>query len=167
MISPAGAEHYFSIVYPADQPFDLKQLQSVTGVSKIATPDLLPVKVEKSLKQSGQYTPSFYCFHIAVLDSISEGRKIEEVNRLHWALIPKGVFRTTETPENTAAYLGFALPYHVKRRPYVAGLCFDENLRANWRPVAALGEYQIYRRNDLLDLDSGRRCFARNLSFAR
>ena len=39
-ISPPAAEHYFSVAYDADQPFDIKKLQSVVGSSKVATPEL-------------------------------------------------------------------------------------------------------------------------------
>jgi hypothetical protein len=167
LISPAGAEHYFSVAYDADQPFDATLLRAVTGGAKIATPDPLPLKIEVALKQLGQYVPSFYCFQIAVLDATSEERKIEEVNRLEWALIPKGAFETSETPASTAAWLGFALPYRMKRQPYVAGVCFEENLRINWRPVAEIGEYQVYKRNELLDSRTGRLCLTHNLSDGR
>jgi hypothetical protein len=157
--SPSAAEHYFSVVYDADQPFDMKELQSVVGASKVATPDLVPMRVEESLKQSGQYTPSFYCFRTAVLDTASEQHEIEEMNSSTWALIPNGVSRTSETPTSTGVYLGFTLPYQLKHRPYVSGLCFDDNLRANWRPIAKVGEYQIYRRNDVLARNSDHLCF--------
>jgi hypothetical protein len=158
-ISPSAAEHYFSVVYDADQPFDIKKLQSVVGGSKVANPDLVPMRVEESLKQSGQYTPSFYCFRTAVLDAVSEERKIEEINNSTWALIPKGVSRTSETPASTGVLLGFALPYQMKHRPHVSGVCFDDNLRANWRPIATVGEYQGYRRNDVLARNSDHLCF--------
>jgi hypothetical protein len=158
-ISPSAAEHYFSVVFDEDQPFDIKKLQSVVGGSKVATPDAVPMRVEESLKQSGQYVPSFYCFGTAVLDAASEQRKIEEVNSSTWALIPNGVNRISETPENTGIYLGFSLPYQTKHRPYVSGVCFDDNLRANWRPIAKVGEYQIYRRNDVLARNYDHSCF--------
>jgi hypothetical protein len=158
-ISPSAAQHYFSVVYDTDQPFDIGKLQSVVGGSKVATPDLVPMRVEESLKQAGQYIPSFYCFRTAVLDAVSEERKIEEINSSTWALIPNRVYRSSETPASTGVYLGFALPYKTKHRPYVSGVCFDDNLRANWRPIATVGEYQIYRRNDVLARNSDHLCF--------
>jgi hypothetical protein len=160
MLSPAGAAHYFSVVYDADQPFDMARLQAVTGGSKIATPDALPLKIEVALKHLGQYVPSFYCFQIAVLDALSEGRKIDEVNQVDWALIPKGEYRTSETPESTAVWLGFALPYRLKRQPYVAGVCFDENFRVNWRPIAEIGQFEVLRRNDKINLTPVRLCLS-------
>lgn len=158
-ISPSAAEHYFSVVFEEDQPFDIKKLQSVVGGSQVATPDAVPMKVEESLKQSGQYVPSFYCFGTAVLDAVSEQRRIEELNSSTWALIPSGVNRISETPESTAVYLGSTLRYQMKHRPYVSGVCFDDNLKANWRPIAKVGEYQIYRRNDILARNYDHSCF--------
>ena len=158
IISPRSARTWYSVVYDADAPFDMKKLRSMVGGLKVATPYQVPLHVEESLKQSGQYTPSFYCFHIAMLDALSEERKIGELNRSMWAVLPKALYTYSETPASTAVYLGFGYAYRIKHHPYVTGECFNKNLVANWQAAGDLGEYQIYRRNNSLTPDLAWRC---------
>jgi hypothetical protein len=146
-LSPAALHNYVSAVYKGDKPFDVRKLDSVIGTSAIAAPLYLPLRVEEHLKQSGRYRPSFYCFYLAVLDDSAEDREINDVNQSDWLLIPFGVKLTRgETPESSGLALGWALPYHAKREPYLGGSKFYANLEKNWELVSTTDGYGIFRR---------------------
>jgi hypothetical protein len=145
-MDPAAAErrlHSRPIQY---DPFDSDKLHALVGNAPVATPDEVLLSVENALKRSGQYKPTFYCFRIAVIDAKSEMRMIQELNESQWALLPGNTDTLQETPETTAPLLGFKLPYHSRRPPYLAGKLFDSNLKTHWQPYAEIGLYQLYKR---------------------
>jgi len=130
-----------------DVPIDMVRLQQIIGTDPIATPDLIPLAVEDQLRQSGQFTPSFYCFRTAILDQTAEQRQIKELNESRWMLgLTRAGLTDIETPSNSGYVLGFTLPYRDKRPPYVIGLLFRDNLKTNWQPAGEIGAYTVYRR---------------------
>jgi hypothetical protein len=148
-ISPSAAARYMTADFPGDQRFDSAKLEATVGDAQVATPYLLPLQVEDELKRSGKYRPSFYWYCVAVMDAAAETHQIDGFNEARWALIPTGekvVLR--ETPDRLGEITGIALPYKSKRKPYVAGERFYENLQTRWRPVSAVSGYTVYRRND-------------------
>ena len=125
--------------------FDIQDLQAIVGHDLVATPEEIPLLVERSLKKSGQYTPAFYCFRIAILDPAAEDRDIQEFNSSKWALVPKGVrYGLAEVPEDLTYALGYRLPYRTKRPVYFVGLRFEKNLAEKWRIRGSVGQYLVY-----------------------
>ncbi len=154
--SPAAAKRLFAAGTADDsdyEPFDLKSLQAIVGNDPVAIPLTVPMPVEEALRSSGQYIPTFYDCEWSVLDASAEDRQLKELNASRWALLPEGsIGMFAETQDSVAPYLGHRLPYHspypMKHEPYVIGKRFEENLRANWKPYAELGKYEVYRRRD-------------------
>jgi hypothetical protein len=147
-IRPSAAERRLKSRPTDYEPFDSDKLHALVGNATVATPHEVPLVVEDALKRSGQFEPSFYCFHIAVIDATAETRMVEELNASQWALLPSGdpdVFQY-ETPETTGDLVGFRLPYHSRRPPYVAGKLFESNLKTHWQPYAEIGPYELYKR---------------------
>jgi hypothetical protein len=131
-----------------DRGFSLQSLQAIVGHDLVATPEEVPLAVEKSLRESGQYTPSFYCFSISVLDAAAEDRAIQELNESKWTLIPEGqAYGYVERPEDLKRVLWFQLPYPYRtRRPvYAVGMRFAKNLEENWRVQGRVGNYLVYK----------------------
>lgn len=146
-ISPIAVHNFLTTTYEPEQSFDTTKLDQVIGSAKIAAPIYIPLQVEEYLKRTGRYRPSFYCFHIAVLDASAEERDIQDVNRAEWLLIPLGAnLGMSETPETSARALGGSLPYHTRRNPYVGGFKFYENLKTNWQLVDMTNGYGIFKR---------------------
>jgi uncharacterized membrane protein len=131
----------------AKLPFDSDELQAVTGNEKIAMPFDISIAAEEALVRTGQYCPSFYFFMTAVFDPAGEQLKIQEMNRLQWALVPTGgmTFRASQTQQLADAVLGIRLPYRMKHEPYVAGDLISRNLRTNWKPAGTFGDYTLLR----------------------
>lgn len=128
-----------------DQGFNLQSLQAIVGHAPVSTPREVPLPVEESLRESGQYTPSFYCFSVSQLDATAENREIEEFNQSKWALIPAGeTYGYFERPEDLKKVLGFQLPYRTRRPVYAVGLRFAKNLEENWRVRGRVGNYLVY-----------------------
>ncbi|HSY35765.1 MAG TPA: hypothetical protein VK814_08455 [Acidobacteriaceae bacterium] len=130
---------------PRDNGFDLPGLQAIVGHDPVATPAELPLPVEKSLRDSGQYTPSFYNFYFNLFDAAAEDRQIQEFNQSRWALIPKQeTFKHIERPEDLKSVLGLRLPYRARRPVYVVGSRFVQNLAQNWKLRGSVGNYLVY-----------------------
>jgi hypothetical protein len=128
-----------------DGGFNLQSLQAIVGHDPVVTPDEVPLQVEKSLRASGQYTPSFYNFSIDLFDAAAEGREIREFNESKWALIPAGEgYGYVDRPEDLKYALGLQLPYRTRRPVYAVGLRFAENLKENWRERGKVGDYIVY-----------------------
>jgi hypothetical protein len=126
--------------------FNLQSLQAIVGHDPVATPDEIPLQVEAALRESGQYTPSFYNFSMSLLDADAEERQIQELNQSKWALLPAGeMYEYVERPENLKLVLGFQLPYRTRRPVYAVGLRFERNLAENWRVRGRVGNYLIYQ----------------------
>jgi hypothetical protein len=135
------------MMFGEDDSFDLGQLQAIVGHDRVATPFIVPVDVQKKLIDSGQFTPSYFAWRIAVLDISTEQQDIAEINASRWALVPKkSVFSITEEPEQLRAILGMKLTYHRIRPPYTAGRIFTENLASRWKLVGMVGTYSVYER---------------------
>jgi hypothetical protein len=147
-ISPSAAARYMTATFPDDQPFDLAKLWATVGDAQVATPYEVSLQVEDALKRSGKYRPGFYWYYVAILDATAETREIDDFNQSRWALIPAGAKVLEETPARLGELTGIALPYRSKRKPYVAGERFYENLQAHWQPVSVVSGYTVYRRND-------------------
>ena len=155
-LSPAAAKRLFAAGtadYSDYEPFDLKSLQAIVGNDPVAIPLTVPMPVEEALRSSGQYIPTFYDREWSVLDASAEDRQLKELNASRWAILPEGsIGMFAETQDSVSPYLGHRLPYHspypMKHQPYVIGKRFEENLRANWKPYAELGKYEVYRRRD-------------------
>ena len=145
-ISPAAGARYLTATFDDERPFDVAKLQGIVGDDPVATPVMLRRGVEEQLQRSGQYRPSFYWYYVGVLDYGAEMRRINEFNQSKWALIPTGSRELlSETPATLRGIAGFALPYRVKRQPYVAGELFYDNLQANWQPAGEVDGYTVYR----------------------
>ena len=132
-------------VEPVDAGFDLNGLQTIVGHDRVATPVAVSLGVEESLRESGQFTPSFYCFSMAILDAAAEKRQIREMNQYRWALIPAGGgYDYRELPERLKGVLGLQLPYRTRRPIFPSGARFERNLEDNWRPRGKIQGYILY-----------------------
>jgi hypothetical protein len=130
---------------PADDGgFDLHGVQAIVGHDPVATPVEVPLSVEKMLRASGQYTPSFYNFYFNLFDAAAEDRQIEEFNESKWALLPPGKYGNVERPEDLGVVMGLALPYRSRRPVFVMGPRFAQNLADNWRLRGKVGSYLVY-----------------------
>ena len=147
-IRPSSAERRLKFRPAHYDPFDSDKLHAFVGNATVAIPHEVPLVVEDALKRSGHYQPSFYFFHIAVIDATAETRMVEELNASQWALLPPGdtALLQYETPETTGNLVGFRLPYHSRRPPYIAGKLFESNLKTHWQPYAEISTYQLYKR---------------------
>jgi hypothetical protein len=111
----------------------------------VATPEEIPLSVERALRESGQYTPTFYNFSMSLLDAGAEERQIQDLNKSEWALIPAGKrYGYVERPEDLKFALGIQLPYRTRRPVYAVGLRLEQNLAENWRVRGRVGEYLVY-----------------------
>lgn len=149
----AEASYYYDVferknpkaVPDDEQGISLPGLQAIVGHDPVATPVQIPLQVEKSLRESGQYTPSFYNFYFNLFDAAAEDRQIEEFNESKWALIPDGAtYGTIELPENMKTILGVQLPYRTRRPVYAVGARFVQNLATNWKIEGRVGTYFVY-----------------------
>jgi hypothetical protein len=130
---------------PADDGgFDLHGVQAIVGHDPVATPVEVPLSVEKMLRASGQYTPSFYNFYFNLFDAAAEDRQIEEFNESKWALLPPGKYGNVERPEDLGVVMGLALPYRSRRPVFVMGPRFAQNLAENWKLRGKVGSYLVY-----------------------
>jgi len=128
-----------------DGGFDLNGLQAIVGHDPVATPAEIPLEVEKTLRESGQYTPSFYNFYFNLFDAAAEDRQIEEFNESKWALIPAGAtYEHVERPEDLGTVLGLRLPYRTRRPVFAVGSRFAQNLAENWKVRGSVGDYLVY-----------------------
>lgn len=128
-----------------DGGFNLGSLQAIVGRDPVATPEEIPLPVEESLRESRQYTPTFFHFSMSLLDADAEERQIKEFNQSKWALIPVGwKYGYVERPEDLKFVLGFAFPYRTRRPVYSVGLRFEQNLTENWRVRGKVGNFLVY-----------------------
>jgi hypothetical protein len=128
-----------------DSGFDLHGLHAIVGHDPVATPVEIPLQVEKSLRESGQYTPSFYNFYFNLFDVAAEDRQIQEFNESKWALLPAGEkYGNVERPEDLGGVLGLRLPYRSRRPVFVIGTRFAQNLAENWKVRGVVGNYLVY-----------------------
>jgi hypothetical protein len=146
-LSPEETRAYLHDPDASFEEFHLDRLQAIAGRDPVATPYPIPLAIEEALKRSGQYTPAFYAFTMGVLDAKGEDREIADFNQWKWALVPKGPpMSITEAPEDSGYALGFQLPYHSKRTPYVIGRRLAKNLADNWQLCGEDGAFLVYRR---------------------
>jgi hypothetical protein len=130
----------------AKPPFEDEELLAMTGNEKVATPFDIPLATQEALVLTDQYCPSFYFFMTAVLDPAGEQRKIQEMNQLHWALVPTGmIYRASQTQQLADVVLGIPLPYRMKHQPYVVGDLINRNIEINWKSAGILGDYTLLR----------------------
>ena len=128
-----------------DGGFDLQSLQVMVGHDPVATPVEVPLQVEKSLRESGQYTPSFYNFYFNLFDVAAEDRQIQEFNESKWALLPAGEkYGYVERPEDLGGVMGLRLPYRTRRPTFMIGARFAQNLAENWKVRGVVGNYLVY-----------------------
>jgi hypothetical protein len=130
---------------PGEDGFDLHGLEAIVGHDPVATPVDIPLQVEKSLRESGQYTPSFYNFYFNLFDAAAEDRQIQEFNESKWALFPAGTkYGNVEQPEDLGGALGLQLPYRSRRPVFVIGPRFAQNLAEKWKVRGVVGNYVVY-----------------------
>jgi hypothetical protein len=128
-----------------DGGFNLDRLQAIVGHDRVATPVEIPLQVEKSLRESGQYVPSFYNFYFNLFDAAGEDRQIQEFNQSRWALIPEGqTYEHVERPEDLENVLGLRLPYRTRRPVFAVGSRFAQNLAENWKVRGSVGDFLVY-----------------------
>ncbi len=124
-----------------NEQFNIQSLQAIVGHAPVATPLEIPLRVEESLRASGQYTPSFYNFTFTA----AEDRQIQEFNESRWALLPAGhKYEKVERPEDLGVVMGLRLPYRSRRPVFVSGLRFEQNLAENWKVRGVVGNYLVY-----------------------
>jgi hypothetical protein len=126
---------------------DIERLEAITGAEKVATPFLLPWRVEMQLKQSGNYAPdqeSDYISH----DAESETARLHRMDTYNWALIPLADALKKETLVNTSGFLGIGYSFYPERRkPYIYGLILTKDLETSWTSTAIFGQWELYRHN--------------------
>jgi hypothetical protein len=126
-------------------PFHVNALKAIAGEDTVATPYEIPLDVEDDLRRNNLYRPDFYDHTVAVLHSAAEQHKILEFNNAMWAMLPADEkYELIETQTNADAVMGIRLPYKAIRKPYVAGVLFNENLQKNWRIVGRVDQFNIY-----------------------
>jgi hypothetical protein len=129
------------------ESFDFAKLERCTGSAPVYTPYKIGLSLEKELRQTGQFVPSFYDFDTAVLNRAAELRQIAEMNANQWALISSWVqFDLHATTSMASTPMGIRLPYKDARQGYVVGKLMQQNLATNWQPYAVIDEYVLYRR---------------------
>jgi hypothetical protein len=130
-----------------DAGIDLRNLQSIVGQERVATPWPVPLPLEQALLKAGQYTPSFYNFDFNLFDGNAEDEQIREFNESKWAVIPVNMRygALVERPEDMKAVLVIQLPYRSNRPLYRVGLKFEKNLEQKWRVQATAGDFFVYR----------------------
>ncbi len=130
-----------------EETLDLVRLLALTGGERMVTPITTSRAVQEGLADAGLLAPTFYYFQVAVIDRQAELHEAEELNQQKWALIPADEPIQLREPLYDQP-IGPQFQYRQKRIPYVTGLLFEQNLRQNWHPVAAVGRYILYRRKD-------------------
>jgi hypothetical protein len=145
---PAVLERqYFGERLDNSASFDFARLERCTGGAPVYTPYPIGLSLEKELRQTGQFVPSFYDFDTAVLNRAAELRQVAEMNANEWALIPSGSpFNWSATASMASTPMGIRLPYKDARQGYVVGKLMQQDLATDWQPYAAIDEYVLYRR---------------------
>ena len=143
-VRPGAAGRFMEV---AASSFDVQSLRALVGSSQVATPIAVSPDVEEALRREGLYRPDFYYYMADVLDEHAEKRKIEELNKSQWALIPAQPYRFTELQSQANALLGFSLPYKARRSGYVIGEQLSEDLRRNWTVAGNVSGYLVYKKS--------------------
>ena len=129
-----------------EESFNPSALQTIVGHEPVATPLEVSKQVEDSLRESGQYTPSFYNFYFNLFDRTAEDRQIKEFNQSKWALIPMGAenVNVIERPEDLGPVVGIDLHYRTSRPLFTIGPRFSDNLAGHWKARGTTGNYTVY-----------------------
>ena len=126
---------------------NIARLQALTHGARIAAPASLPPAVERRLIHDGQFEPTYFSFFINAWDEESERRKLTDLQRASFLLLPASWPPEVSLPNNSRLHrllrLGYAYP--VRRPPYVLGSLIAADIRQHWTPVASLGQYRLYR----------------------
>ena len=139
--------------WPGDEyKLDLGRLEQHVGNAAVATPLEITPTVEAELKRSHHYRSGYYAFTVDLFSAPSELRKIQDLNRSEWALIPTGYAQPfIELPGNLGDLQGFTFPYRTRHPvPFQAGKAFDANLQQRWTAVDHLGPYTLLRQANLI-----------------
>ena len=129
---------------------DMGELNGIVHGEPIATPiDLTPV-IEEQLKASHQYAPLYFTFWVNVMNATAEQRLVQQVDNLHWLLLPEDWKPSIANSLPVLRRLqGFPLPYHQRRASlYTPGTLFEADVKRNWMPVRRLGDYALYEHKD-------------------
>jgi len=128
-----------------EQPFEIGKLNALVGSAPVATPIEISLSVERALRASGQYTPSFFCYSLkGVLDDSAERRAIDDLNQSQWALLPANFNPTFTDAVHGNGRLKLQLPYRLVRPPYVIGLRWKQNLADHWQIAGTAGDYLVF-----------------------
>ena len=131
-------------------PYELEipQLEEAAGGEKVATPFEITVQDEVALKRTHHFAPSYYAFMVDTFSDSAENKKIQEMNRSGWALVPAIYDRPfIETPLNLQDLQGISFPFPIRHPiPFLAGALLAANLRDCWVEVDELGPYRLLKR---------------------
>lgn len=152
---------------PAAAHLDVARLEQMTQHQPVTAPVLYAISLpdELLLRSHRMLRPTSAPGLAEVWNRPSEERRIAEIRKTEWALVPEGDFLQIEhapgsAPNHSvgqhdslvkrsargAARLLFGFPYKEKRAPYAVGTVLMGELAANWKPVAAFGNLRLYRR---------------------
>jgi hypothetical protein len=126
------------------QPLDTAALSAAIGDADFAAPYPMPEIVEEALSQLPNFIPSYWSGTIALWDAETEQRKVDELRRVQWALLP-GRPEPTPVSPNIDARFSIRTHYRALHPMTWDGVLADE-IDRNWVPAGEIGSYLLYRR---------------------
>jgi hypothetical protein len=128
----------------SSQPLDVAALHTAIGDAPFAAPYPMPEIVEETLPQIPNFVPSYWSGTIVLWDAETEQRKVAELRRVQWALLPG---RPEPTPVGANVNARLSLPTHYRALHAISwdGVLADE-INQNWTPIANVDSYLLYRR---------------------
>jgi hypothetical protein len=127
------------------QPLDVAALHAAIGDAPFATPFPMPEVLEEQLPQLPDFAPSYWSGTIALWDDEAEQKKIAELRRVQWALLPPGFPHLDQISPNLDELLSVSTHYRALHVVYSHALLNNE-IAENWTPVGYIGNYVLFRR---------------------
>ena len=128
-------------------PATIQALKQTLGPHRVLFPWNMPLRLTNALTASGQFQPEYFC--VMPLDRVSEERKVEEMRRAEFLMVPRGWKLVTPDDIDNGGfkrYLRLGYTYKVRQTPFLAGALMFDELRRNWRPAGVFGTYTLYQK---------------------
>ena len=125
----------------------LQSLQKTLGPHRALFPWNMPLRLTDALTASGQFQPEYFC--IMPLDRNSEERKVAEMRRADFLMVPRdGKLVTSDDLDNGGfkRYLRLGYTYKVRQTPYLSGALMYDELEHHWTLAGVFGPYMLYRK---------------------
>jgi hypothetical protein len=142
---PASRLRAFEQRWPCRaEPIDVAALRSAIGEESFAVPYAMPEVFEEALPGVPGYVPSYWSGTINLWDEATEQRKVDELRRVGWALLP-GRPEATPVVANVNARLSISTHYR-ERHPMTWDGVLAGEIDRNWVVAGRVGGYELYRR---------------------